>query len=43
MNRPFSLKILPKDFGKSWASKNAIDLMRIAVAFGGFDIKELIK
>lgn len=32
---------LPADFGKGWLTNNAADLFRIAVAFGGFDAKEL--
>jgi hypothetical protein len=34
--------ILPKDFFDGWASKSAADLFRIAVAFGGYDAKQLM-
>ncbi len=32
-----------KTLGDGWASKNASDMMKIAVVFGGFDPIELIK
>jgi hypothetical protein len=35
------MNILPKGFGGYWMSKEAADLCRIAVAFGGYDATEL--
>ena len=32
---------IPRDWGKDWMTESARDLLRIAVAFGGFDFKEL--
>ena len=32
---------IPPDWGKDWMTESARDLLRIAVAFGGFDFKEL--
>lgn len=36
------MTILPREFGGYWMSREASDLCRIAVAFGGFDPKELV-
>jgi len=30
---------LPRDFGDGWMTRNARDLAKIAVTFGGFDAK----
>lgn len=35
--------LLPADFGKGWMTASARDLVKISVAFGGFDRKELAR
>ncbi len=37
------MKFNVKTLGDGWASRNASDLMKIAVTFGGYDPVELIK
>lgn len=34
---------LPQGFGNGWLTRNAHDLMQIAILFGGFDRDELIR
>lgn len=35
------VKLLPEGYGDGWMSKNAQDLVRIAVYFAGFDAAEV--
>jgi len=45
VNQPLPLpdiKLAPKDFGDGWMTKNAQELAKIAITFGGFDAQELI-
>lgn len=35
--------ILPREFGQGWLSKEAANLIKIAVAVAGFDIKDIMK
>ena len=35
--------ILTKDFGDGWASKPAVDLLKVMVTIAGFDLTDLMK
>jgi len=37
-----SMTIPPKTFGDGWLTKNAQDLCKIAIAFGGFEADEVV-
>jgi hypothetical protein len=36
------MPIPPKTFGEGWLTKNAADLCKIAIAFGGFEAGEIV-
>jgi len=43
MSEPLqSMTIPPQTFGDGWLTKNAADLCKIAIAFGGFDGAEIV-